>query len=192
MDKKYEIQELLQEIENIKIKIAKLSKDALHILNEDIRKFVEREIKKQFLRFPKFAESLDKEQIKALKNEIKQRTPPVVEKIIESMKNRDVWLKGLEYESGEKNLAENTALWTLIGPIEQVTMEILLKYKFPGLEDIVIEYKQPTWFISGKFLPTIAEKYWKALKEIKEIQTKIEELKNEDVKENLSKKWDEV
>jgi sugar-specific transcriptional regulator TrmB len=192
MDQKIEIDELEKEIESVKARILKYSREVLQILDDDLKKFVEREIKKQFLRFPFFSESLSKDQIKAIKEEIKQKTQPVVERIIDAMKNQDLWLKGLEYEKGEKSLMENHDLWTRVSPVEELTMEMLRKYKFPESENIKIEYKQPTWFISSKFLPGIAEKYWKSIKEIKEILAKIEELKADRIKETLSKKWDDV
>lgn len=186
-----EIKELQNQIGFIKEKIMKTANEVKEALRQDLPLFVNREIKKHFVNNPEFARSLSDEEIKKIKQRINSITPAVVEKILVDIDSENLWMKGLEITSEGKSFMENHELWKVTSPIEELTKKIMKEFNFLGCTE-EITYKAPSWFIGKYYLPSLAEKYWKHINEIKEIQRKIEELKKEKERNELSKRWNGI
>lgn len=185
---------LLEEQESaILANIRSLMNEAIAVIREDLTKFPEREVRRHFAAFVEFAETLPDQKIKEIKREIAENVAAVVQEAIDRLSDETLWFAGVEFDGEGKSLMENVKLWESVKPVAKFTEGILRKYKFPLLNPgIGVEYKAPTWFISGKFLPAIAEKYWKAIGELKELRKRITEHSVESKKKELLKKWDSI
>lgn len=187
-----ELKELRQREERALQTIARLKEEILPVLGEDLLRYPEREVRRRFVTSPDFAESLDDETIAAIKRDLARRAPQVRDRIIHAMSEEDRWLCGVEFEGPGRSLAENPKLWEPTSLAVDLVREVLTAYGFPGHEDFPREYKMPTWFILGKYLPGLAEKYWAAIAELREVRARIREVEEGMVRERLERRWDTV
>lgn len=172
--------------------IIKLASEVCLILADDLLKYPAREVRRRFVAEPLFAESMDDATVQRLKAELDERSVPVRDGIMEHLNADDRWLAGLEYEGQGKSFAENEKLWTPTAAAAELVREILTAYDFPRTEPPPAEYRMPTWFINGKYLPGMAEKYWGIIGEIREIRTRIREVEDGAQRETLGKRWDSL
>ena len=100
-------------------------------------------------------------------------------------------MAGLECDGPGKSFAENQKLWAPTTAAAELVREILSAYGFPDTAPSP-EYRMPTWFINGKYLPGIAEKYWGLIAEIREIRVRIREVERDSQRETLRKRWDSI
>ncbi|MBM4386257.1 MAG: hypothetical protein FJ088_00880 [Deltaproteobacteria bacterium] len=185
---------LLEEQESaILANIRCLMNEAIAVIGEDLAKFPEREVRRHFTAFVEFAETVPEQKIKEIKKEIAGNIATVAQDVIDRLSDETLWFAGVEFDGEGKSLMENVKLWESVRPVAKFTEGVLRRYKFPLLNPGTgVEYKAPTWFISGKFLPAIAEKYWKAIGELKELRKRMAEHSVESKKKELLKKWDSI
>jgi len=170
--------------------IQKLKDEILPILAEDLVKFPEREVRKRFVSSPEFAESLDDATLARLKAEVNRRAEAMRDRVIALLAEDARWLAGTEASGPGKSLAENPRLWEATSAAADLVREILTAYGFPQVAEC--EYRMPTWFISGKYLPGLAEKYWALVAEIREIRARMREVEEGLVRTNLGRRWDRI
>jgi len=172
--------------------ILKLAGEVRPILSDDILKYPAREVRRRFVGDPLFAESMDDSLVQKLKKELEERSVPVRDGIMVQMGADDLWLAGLECEGRGKSFAENEKLWSPTTAAAELVREILTAYDFPLAEPPPDGYRMPTWFINGKYLPGMAEKYWGIIGEIREIRVRIREVEGGVQRESLGKRWDSI
>jgi len=186
-------EELKQQEAFIREKTAEIARDAIAILNVDLPLFVEREIKRAFIADPDFGEKLSDEQLRALKEEIRQRGKRKAEEITARLQDAELWMAGNRFLEGAKSLEDHRELWALVDEIAGVTRELLAEHGFPpAAQGADIRYRQPTWFISSRLMTTVAEKYWRKMMEWAEVRRELEELDNQSRREALKPRWDAV
>jgi len=186
-----EIKALEEQKENLIKRVRKIKDEVVPILAEDLALFPERELRRRFLNNKRFAESLDENTIRAIKKEALEKGASISKKVIALMQEEDRWLAGVRFEGIGKSFAENTVLWEPTQMACDVVKELLVSFGFPDA-DSPVEYKMPTWFIKGKYLPSFAEKYWATIAELKEVSQRIQESTEALGREALAKKWDSV
>jgi len=186
-----QIQEMQDHIAFLKEKIQQISEDVIKVLGEDLPKFVEREIKKQFLEGGEFAMEMDGEMVKKLKGEIQKRGNDAAAAVIETLKPLELWLMGRDFFEDAKGLEANPQLWEKVNKISETVQQLLTEYSFPETDSRPdIAYKPPTWFIAGLYLPSLSEAYWKRIKELVEMENKVSAITRENARQTLGKRWD--
>lgn len=170
--------------------ISKLKAEILPILADDLARFPEREVRRRFVSSPEFAETLDDEAIAMLKAEVSGRAASVRDRIVALMDEDDRWLAGVDCSGPGKSLAENERLWEPTRLAVDLVREVLTTHGFPRPEEYPTEYRMPTWFIGGKYLPGLAEKYWASVAEVREARARIREIEEGLVRAGLGRRWD--
>lgn len=170
--------------------VLKLKAEILPILSDDLGRFPEREIRKRFVSSPEFAETLDDATIARLKGEVSRRSLAMRDRVIALMNQDDRWLAVGDSAGPGKSLAENEPLWEPTRAAADLVREILTAYGFPKPEEFPTEYRMPTWFIGGKYLPGLAEKYWACMAEVREVRARIREVEEGLVRNGLGRRWD--
>ena len=193
IDISQEIKELRGEEQRLLNAIAKLRKEALAALQEDMPKFPEREVKRRFLAAKDFARELPREKIAEIKKTLRERAAPLANEVLAEMEDETRWLAGLEHlDSAGKSLADNPKLWEPTARLAEFVRTVLEAYGFPNANDPPVEYKMPPYFIKGKYLPSLAEKYWGLLRELADVRARLEDLQEYKTKEELARKWEEA
>ncbi len=170
--------------------VLKLKAEILPTLADDLARFPEREVRKRFVSSPEFAETLDDEALARLKAEVSRRAVAMRDRVISLMDEDDRWLAGVDCAGPGKSLAENGRLWEPTGAAVDLVRELLTAYGFPKPEEYPTEYRMPTWFIGGKYLPALAEKYWACMAEVREARARIREVEEGLVRSGLGRRWD--
>jgi hypothetical protein len=186
-----EIKGLEEQKENLVEQIRRIRDEAVLILAEDLTLFPERELRRRFVTNRAFAEALDEKTIKAIKQEARAKGAWASKKAITMMQEDERWLAGVRFEGAGKSFAENSVLWEPTQVACEMVTQMLVSFGFPDA-DTPVEYKMPTWFIKGKYLPSLAEKYWATIAELKEVNQRMQEGIEALQREALAKKWDSV
>ncbi|NOZ01388.1 MAG: hypothetical protein GXP54_05805 [Deltaproteobacteria bacterium] len=141
---------------------------------------------------PIFAESLDDSTLSKLKAELLERSIPMRDRVMEQLSEDERWLAGLDFDGPGKSFAENERLWAPTVAAVELAREVLNAYGFPESPQAPADYRMPTWFINGKYLPGLAEKYWGLIAEVRDIRTRIREVEENSQREALRKRWDSI
>lgn len=172
--------------------ILKLKAEILPILADDLLRFPEREVRKRFVSSPEFAETLDDEAIAKMKEEVSRRGLAMRDRVVALLDEDDRWLAGVDCAGPGKSLAENRRLWEPTSAAADLVREVLTAYGFPKPEEYPTEYRMPTWFIGGKYLPGLAEKYWACVADVREARARIREVEEGLVRNSLGRRWDRI
>jgi len=188
------IAELRQQRDVVREKVVALAQDAREVLREDLPLFALREAKRAFLADPDFAESLSDESIRALKQALLQRAKERAAAIVGQLEAPELWLAGRRYVEGAKSFEDHAELWAIVNQIVPVVRQGLEEQGFPRayLEGTTLHYQQPKWFISGRLMTTVAEKYWQKMQELSAIEHELEELDLEARRDDLKQRWDRI
>lgn len=172
--------------------VVKLKAEVLPILAVDLARYPEREVRKRFVSNPEFADTLDDASIARLKAEISKRALEMRDRVVALMDDDERWLAGVDFAGPGKSFAENPRLWDPTGLAVDLVRQLLTDYGFPKPEEYPTEYRMPTWFIEGKYLPGLAEKYWACMNEVREVRQRIREVEEGLVRNSLGRRWDRV
>ena len=188
------IQELKELEQVIREKTISIARDAVSVFRVDLPLFVEREVKKAFIADPDFGEALSDEQLRALKQEIAARGQARAAELFEALEEWELWMQGVRHVDGARSLEAHEDLWIIVDRISEVVRDILEEHGFPeqSWKKTEIHYRQPTWFIAGLLMTTVAEKYWQKMKEWAEVKRELEELDIENRRKALKRRWAEI
>ena len=185
-----ELKELRAREARARQNVLKVAAEVRPVLGEDLNQFPGREVRKRFVGDPEFAATLDDTRVAAIKADLARRGAEVRERVLAALELPEPWLAGVACEGSGKSFAENPALWAPTAEAAAAVRAALIEHHFPGAADVDIEYRMPTWFIGGKFLPGLAEKYWAAIGELRELRARIAEVEQGKLREVLAKRWD--
>ncbi len=175
--------------------IKELAQEAIAVFREDVPLFFVREGREVFLAHPARAAELDDAALKKFKETLALRGEVAATAMAEKLADPDLWLAGVEYDEESGSLFEpNWALWLIISGVCDDLEDILQEYGFPvGLDGSYgISYREPKRFISGHYLPSIAEKYWKRIAELKELRARLMEVEEERRRGDLLARWNRI
>jgi len=187
-----ELKELKDRESRARTAILKLASEVRPILLDDIAKFPAREVKRRFVANPEFAEGLDDRTIAALKVEVTALGETLRAKTCSALEQPDPWLAGVDVEATGKSFVDNAQLWSPMVEVASAVQEILVRHDFPDVKTDPADYHMPTWFINGKYLPGLAEKYWHLMAELRDLRIRIQEIEQARIRDSLAKRWDNV
>ena len=171
--------------------VLKLAQEVRSVLAEDLVQYPLREVRRRFVSAPDFAETLSDEQVAELKAELQAKAVEMRDRVIAALEDDQLWMEVIGPTGPGKSFAENERLWAPTRQAAALVASVLERYGFPPGEGAP-EYRMPTWFINGKYLPGLAEKYWAKIAEIRELREQAAELEKGRVRESLGKRWDKL
>ncbi|MCA9521478.1 MAG: hypothetical protein KC609_10920 [Myxococcales bacterium] len=181
------IEELEEHIQFVRQKIQQIAKDVIAVFREDFPQFIEREVRQIFLSDGDFARSLDDDKLKQLKDRIKVLGESAAQTVLAKLEDQALWFAGGIPDDDPKDLSANTRLWAIVDEIGQPVRELLKQFGYSGSAEI--GYKSPRRFVSGKYLPSLAEAYWRWIGELKEAQSRVDTIRAEDESKALLERW---
>ena len=187
-----ELKELKDRESRAQAAILKLGSEVRTILLDDIAKFPSREVKRRFVANPEFAQNLDDKTIATLKSELATLGDDLRSKTGAFLERPEPWLAGINVEAIGKSFVDNAELWSPMVKAAAAVQEVLVRHNFPDIETDPADYRMPTWFINGKYLPGLAEKYWHLMMELRDLRTRIQEIEQGRIRDSLAKRWDNI
>ena len=186
-----------EQMDFLRDSIAALADEAIAVFEADFPQFFAREVRRRFLDAPDFARSLDDAKLKALKEAIAARSQAAGAAIVEKLRDRDLWLSGTQVaEPAGKSFEDNPALWDVVASICEPLGDFLAEQGFPptaggegGGGPYGLRYREPKRFVSGRYLPSIAEQYWRRIAELREVEGRVRELEREREQAELLARW---
>ena len=163
------------------------------VLAIDLREFPIRAAKKRYLALPEFAATITSDSLSKLKSELKEAAETKASEIIQTLSEFDIWVEGISPPGNKaaKTLRDNRKVSEALRGIAETTREVLESYGFPeALLDI--HYDPPTWFIDGKYLPGLIEKYWKALASLRNLAREHKRAQHEQEVQVLAERWEDA
>ncbi len=160
------------------------------VLHEDLGKFVAREARKAFLTHPEAADALTDQQVADLKTRTVAASTASADRIAAELADQSLWLEEADASEGSRSLEPLGSVWAIVRSVEADVTALLEPF---GLApDPPAVYKAPAYFVAGRFLPTLAEHYWKLRSEIDELEAARRQEAEESVKSRLAARWDEA
>ena len=171
--------------------------DALAILREDLPAFVEREAKRAFLLAPSFADGLSDEAIAAIKRDLADAARDASGSILEALSGDGPWLAGVDHIAGDDDddatFEDNPAVWSPVAEIAATTRAVLDRHGFPPSgQDTDLRYRQPAFFVGGRHMKSVAEHYWRALRDVRDLRLRSEQVTATARLNELRSRWDSV
>ena len=167
--------------------------DIRKVLAADLKAFPGREAKKRFLEGGAFSSALDATVLSAFKIEIDGVGSGLVKSVIEDLGNDSVWLEvsGDLPDTDKRSLEWNPVVFQSLQRVADATSEVLRKHGFPS-DSCLVDYKTPTWFIDGLYLPGLIENYWKGMAELRAAQNQAEEVTRVEAVQHLADRWEDA
>jgi hypothetical protein len=185
-----EIEQLTQEQESLRDQVMKLAAEISDLITRDIQSFMSREARKRFIQEPAFAESVDDGRLKELKQAIRARATQLSEGIKEALAAPALWLTQTPEPVRSKSLEPHAAIWAILQRIPESARELLAAFQFPEGEAPV--YAPPSYFIEGKYLPGLVERYWTLCAKHQELEVRLGSLSLEARRKQQGERWDSV
>ena len=167
--------------------------DIRKVLSIDLADFPARVAKKRFLEGGEFSSKMDEVALSAFKRDIVQLATAGVEPVLNQLETDDIWLKltGELPDTDKRSLEWNPAVFQQLQGVAQATSGILAAHGFPA-DSCSVEYKTPTWFIEGLYLPGLIENYWKGMAELRAAQAQAAEVTRVEEVQQLADRWEEA
>jgi hypothetical protein len=167
--------------------------DIRKVLEQDLRAFPEREAKRRFLENGTFSEEMDDSTLSAFKEDVSALSGGVAASAIEALSEDSPWLdmRGDLPETDQRSLEWNPVVFQHLQSVAGGVQQVLEKHGFPA-ELSSVEYKTPTWFIDGLYLPGLIENYWKGLTELRAAQVQVDEVQRVESVQNLADRWEDA
>ena len=167
--------------------------DIRKVLSVDLMAFPMREGKKRFLEGASFSTSMSKDDLSRFKTEMAALNDEVVAAVITSLSADDVWLEvsGELPESDMRSLEWNPVVFQHLQTVASAVQDVLVSSNFPS-ELTNVEYRTPTWFIDGLYLPGLIESYWKGMAELRAARQQADELSRVEAVHQLADRWDDA
>jgi hypothetical protein len=165
----------------------------IRLVEEDFPAYLGREIKARFVSAPEFAEDMAPETLGSLKREIEDEGKKAAVEIAGALQDPALWIVDIDPPDGRPfDLVDLPEVWQRATRIDGVLERLLTKYRFPsdGPGGFRVDYKAPTWFVSGTLLKTLLETYRAHLKERFGLRRAVDKLEVERRTKRLTLKWD--
>jgi hypothetical protein len=181
--------ELTQRAEMVRDRIRHVAAEVKALLAEDLPKYVEREMKRGFVEHPDFASRLTDGALRDLKTAVRTEGEHGRDQVLAALDDEALWFPTGPLTEGRASVADSPGLWAAVGGITGTVRALRERFHYPpSLEPI--EYKPPSWFIGRRYLPTLSEKYWRLIAELRELDTLAQGIKRDTSRSVLTKRWD--
>ena len=162
------------------------------VLAEDLPAFPAREGKKRFLDAAERATEITDDEIAALKTALREVAEKASAQVVDQLRARDPWLSEGASPGGEARVLDgNPAVTEALGQVARATHEVLEQCGLASADEPVC-YRTPTWFIGGRYMPGLIEKYWKHLAQLQEIEKERAMSEREVERRSLAQRWEEA
>jgi hypothetical protein len=162
------------------------------LLEADFPAYLQREIKARFVSAPEFADAMAPETLGLLKREIEEEGKKAGAEIAGALKDPALWLVDIDPTDGRPlDLPDLAGVWQRTTRIDGVLARLLTKYGFPSESgSFRLDYKPPTWFVSGALLKTLMDTYRTHLGERSRLRRAVDELEAKRRAKRLDLKWE--
>ena len=187
-----ELEKLRTRLDASEREIAQDAARITRLLEEDCPAYLRRELKARFVAAPEFAERMSAETLARLKREIDEQGRQAGTEIAAALRDHGLWLIDVADSEGALELRDIPEVWRRLARIESVLEGFLGRYGFPtdGSGGHRVEYRPPTWFVSGVLLKTLLETYRAHVGERSRLKKEIETLETERRRSALELKWE--
>jgi hypothetical protein len=193
-DLQSELAALAQEESRATDRALAAAEDARRVLRQDLPEFVAREIRRCFLASPAFADSLSDDAVSKIKADVQDTAKTVTETALAALASDDPWLAGVEHlKSNDQanSFEDNPSVWAAVQGVAAAATALLERHAFPVPEGgWDVRYKQPAFFVGGRHMKSVAEHYWRALREVRDLRRRSEELAATARSDELGRRWD--
>ncbi|MCC6621179.1 MAG: hypothetical protein IT385_07990 [Deltaproteobacteria bacterium] len=173
-----------------KVRFQQVIADIRTVLRADLEAFVMRETKRTFLSLPTVGETMSTERVAALKKRALEVGKAAASRIDGELQDPELWWNPGGEPANTRDLVGAVRAWERIATVE-VDLKALLE-EFGLADGGTPTYKLPAYFVGGLYMPSLAEHYWRIVHETKELEEQRKKLADNEVRERLQAKWDEV
>lgn len=181
--------ELVQRAEMVRDRVRHVAAEIKALLADDLPKYVERELKRGFVEHPEFASRLSDSTLRELKSAVKAEGERGRDQVLAALEDEALWFPTGPLAEGRVSVADSPALWAAVGGITGTVRALRERFGYPASAE-PIEYRPPSWFIGRRYLPTLSEKYWRLIAELRELEVQAQSIKRDTSRSVLSKRWD--
>ena len=162
------------------------------VLREDLAAFPGREGKKRFVDSGDLGQGLSDEALGTLKRDLDAVASGVVQDVLAQLEADGPWLALSALPESERSTLESAkAVTGLLASVAEAVEAVLERHGFPP-ELREVGYRTPTWFIGGRYMPGLIEKYWAWLAKVRELEAALEEERRSDTVRDLARRWEEA
>jgi len=173
-----------QQAEQTRERVKQVKTEICALLADDLPEFVKRELKKAFLAHPDVSNAMSDDTLKQLQIDISTDGLKASRNVLDGIEDDSLWF----ISSTGKTISDNSELWSKVSVICATVAALKKNYGFPSDNESTV-YKAPTWFIGGRYLPTLSEKYWALLTELAGITAQLKAAESHDTQSELAKRW---
>ncbi|MGM0577457.1 MAG: hypothetical protein ACQEXJ_17165 [Myxococcota bacterium] len=183
------VQDIDEQIDLVKQRFRQVIEQIRTVLHTDVAQFVEREARRAFLANPDVAERLADDRVAELKRRAKEAGARAADTLREDLEDESLWLTRQGTPEDPRSLAASEGVWTHVRKVEDVVRDLLADFDLAADRPT---YKAPVYFVSGLFLPSLVEHYWKLLEELASLERRKEAIHTDTVRERLVARWEEA
>ncbi len=176
-------------------RIEEIAARIVAIVQKDVPRFVEREVRKRWLDHPDFASAMDDQALASLKADMRQFAQAQSESLGQTLAQTERWLSATELPTERKTLEANAEVWSVFGSLACALAGFLGKHGFPSDQPespepvFDLAYRTPVYFIEREYCPSVIEAYWNVVEELLELVAAIEAQRAADHRKVLEARW---
>jgi len=184
---------MFEDAEKTRQHLVEIVTEIRNVLSVDLRAFPIRAAKKRYLALPEFAATMTAEKLGELKSALGSAAEERTTLIIGALEDEMIWVENVTPPGNKppKTLRDNRSVTEALNGIAEVTHDILKDFGFPAAL-LDIHYDPPTWFIDGKYLPGLIEKYWKTLAVLRQQSREHKRAQHEHDVQVLAGRWEDA
>jgi hypothetical protein len=163
-----------------------IASDIREIFAEDGEGFAIRAVRARFLEDEAFSAELSDDALASLKARCQTEGAAFRVEVEQALAPISLWLKGM-------GVAERTSLesvpeiWDVVSGVEARVDGILQEHGFQG---VGVRYTPPVRFVSGRYLKTLVEHYWRTIGALETIESAVQAQERAWSRTALAKRWD--
>ena len=184
---------LSSRVEGARQQLAEVIDEMHAVLAWDLPVYPEREGKKRFLDAPEKAAEMAEGELAAIKKELRGVGSGIAAQVVEALRSHGPWQseEASAEEGGARSLDGNPEVTAALYRVARATQAVLARCGLASAEES-LRYKTPTWFIEGRYMPGLIEKYWRWLGEVREGEQARVQAAREDERRSLARRWEDA
>ena len=182
-------EELQDQLELARQRFEQVTEQIRTVLVSDASHFIIKSAKSAFLNQPEVSDALSDTQLADFKGRGRSLGSHVAQALEESLADDSCWRSGPVAPTDERSLADVEGVW---GHLMEVGAEARSLLEEFGYEAGELAYALPKYFVSGLYLPTLIEHFWRLRQEMGALDEQRADLKEKSTRRRLQARWDEV